>query len=110
MARGPSFSRPPPKVVSPLEKDGIKYEQILSHPTAENKTGWLRAIQSATNKELWVKQVYQYDIDPILELDVQETYFSSMVFDAAGTAILIENERAERYSVDLINGESTQQN
>ncbi len=112
MVRGPSFSRPPPKAVDPLEKDGIKYEQLLSHSTSENKnrTGWLRATQSATNKELWVKQVYQYDIDSTLELDVQEIYFRSMVFDADATAILIENERGERYSVDLISGESTRQN
>lgn len=112
MARGPSFSRPPPKAVDPLEKDGIKYEQLLSHPNSDykNKTGWLRAIQSATNKELWVKQVYQYDIDSTLELDVQEIYFRSMVFDADATTILIENERGDRYSVDLISGESTQKN
>lgn len=44
--------------------------------------------------------VYDNKRQPQLEGDVQDVYFTSMAFDAAGK-LLIENERGERYSVDV---------
>lgn len=107
MAKGPSLSRPPPKTVSPLEKDGIVYQQVMNMPQVENRTGWLRATNQSSGEVLWTRQVYQHEIDPTMERDVQEFYFRSMAFDSAGQFILIENERGERFSVNPENGEAS---
>lgn len=107
MVKGPSLSRRPPRVVGPIEKDGVRYEQVMDMPDIENRTGWLRATHISSGETLWNKQVYRYDIDSRMERDVQEFYFRSMSFDPTGKSILIENERGERYSVDPVSGEST---
>ena len=107
MVKGPSMSRRPPRTLGPIEKDGIRYEQVMDMPGIDNRTGWLRATRMDSGEVIWTRQVYRHDIDPRMERDVQEFYFRSMELDPTGGAILIEDERGRHYSVDPASGEST---
>ena len=58
---GPAGSLPPPPQVEALELDGIRYEQARSGlpPDASDRSGWLRATEIASGRELWMVQIYR---------------------------------------------------
>lgn len=87
-------SRTAPPRLPPIDIDGIRYEQILNG-------GYLGATDLATGTRLWTLGVYEVIIDPRIESDVQEVYFVRMERVPGKAALLIENERGERFSVDL---------
>jgi hypothetical protein len=91
----PSASRPSPPVIAPITRDGVRYESRWSH------RGVLFAVDEKSGKPLWQVEVYDYLVDEQVETDVQEVYFKSMSLDAAGEALLIEDEVGVRHRVDL---------
>jgi hypothetical protein len=95
MPTPPSASRPPPPVIAPITRDGVRYESGWSHP------GVLFAVDEKSGKPLWQVEVYEYLVDEQVETDIQEVYFKSMSLDASGEALLIEDERGVRHLVDL---------
>jgi hypothetical protein len=106
MVQGPSLSRVPPKRVPAIERDGVRYDQVMDVADIDNRTGWLRATRIDSGEVIWTKQVYRHELDPRMERDVQEVYFRSLAFDPARNAIVVENERGERFHVDPVSGES----
>ena len=95
MSQPPSASRPPPPVIAPITRDGVRYESRWSH------RGVLFAVDEQSGKPLWQLEVYTYLVDAQVETEVQEVYFKSMTLDATGQALLIEDERGVRHLVDL---------
>ena len=96
-------SRAAPPRLPPVEIDGVRYEQVLNGRKLglPRNGGYLAAVEVATGGRRWVVSVYDVPIDPQIEGDVQEVYFSRMERVAGRGALLIENERGERFIVDL---------
>ena len=95
--------RAPPKVPG-VTLDGIRYEQtVLARSEADGgqRTGYLAAYRGASDERLWRLRVYELHIDPRLEGDVQDVYFKSMAAAKDGHDLLIENERGDRFEVDV---------
>ncbi|WP_375767449.1 hypothetical protein NR798_38095 [Archangium gephyra] len=89
------MSRPPPPVIAPITRDGVRYESRWSH------SGVLFAVDEKSGKPLWQVEVFKYLVDEQVETDVQVVFFRSMTLDAQGEALLIEDECGVRHLVDL---------
>jgi hypothetical protein len=98
----PSLDRNAPKRVPPLVRQGVRYEQNLSALEAEfgQVGGILTAHDAKTGAILWSVKVYDNKRKPGLEGDVQDVFFRSMAFDSKGR-LVIENERGQRFAVDV---------
>ncbi len=92
-------SRIPPAQVSPIEIDGIRYESVWG------SMGLFRASEIKTGKTLWELTLYRYRYDEILETDVQDVFVSAMTKES-NSSILVTDERATVYRVDLNNRSS----
>lgn len=99
----PKASRIPPPDVPPIEHRGIRYEQEMQgvRHGLDQSTGYLVAIDPATNERLWVLKVYETSNVPGLEQDVQRRYFKRMELIEGRDALQIENETGQRFIVDL---------
>jgi hypothetical protein len=95
--------RAPPDVAA-LVLDGVRYEQaVLARVDADGgqRTGYLAAFNVASNERLWRVRVYELQVDPRLEGDVQDVFFASMSTLPDGHELLIANERGDRFAVDV---------
>jgi hypothetical protein len=101
-SRLPSADRRAPPAVAPVEHDGVRYEQNLAATVAEfgQVGGILTARDAKSGAILWSLKVYPNERRPGLEGDVQDVFFRSMTLDQQGR-LLIENERGQRFAVDL---------
>lgn len=89
-------SRIPPARVRPIEIDGIRYEAVWG------RMGLFRATEIKTDKVLWEQTLYRYRYEEILETDVQDVFVSAMTKES-DSSILVTDERAMVYRVDLEN-------
>lgn len=89
-------SRIPPARVPPIEIDGIRYEVVWGG------MGLFRATAIKTDKVLWELTLYRYRYEEILETDVQDVFVSAMAKES-DSSILVTDERAKVYRVDLEN-------
>ncbi len=87
-------SRIPPVRVQPVEIDGIRYEAVWG------RMGLFRASEIKTGKMLWELTLYRYRYDETMETDVQDVFISGMTKES-GLSILVTDERATVYRVDL---------
>jgi hypothetical protein len=66
--------------------------------------GWPIGVSIAkdafSNRELWRKRIYTLRYDHRLEQDVQDVFITSLAV-RDGNALIITNERGERYVLDL---------
>ncbi len=87
----------------PITVDGRRYEQIVNGAALDldQRTGYLAVFDAESGSRLHLVRVYDVPFDPDLEADVQDVFFTSMRLDDSGHAIIIENERGGRFSVDL---------
>jgi len=95
--------RAPPKVPA-VTLDGVRYEQaVLARNEADGRqrTGFLAAYKDGSEERLWRIRVYELQIDPDLEADVQDVYFAKMSASPDGHGLLIDNERGEHFAVDV---------
>ena len=99
----PGASRPPPPEVNPVIWGGVRYQQDLDGAPRQRDQGfgYLQALDAASGQLLWELKVYTVVIQPGLESDVQEVYFSSMARVAGRDALAIENEDGRRFEVDV---------
>jgi outer membrane protein assembly factor BamB len=91
---GISAKRFAPEPVKPVTVAGVTYVA----------PGWpigiIIANDASSNRELWRKRIYTLHYDRRLEQDVQDVFITSLeVRD--GNALIITNERGERYILDL---------
>src|SRR5687767_9073211 len=108
---GQMAKRAAPEQVPSVEHNGIRYTAdgvVVSQKTVGGwrvvtrrtiATGFIEAIDTKTNKRLWKLRVYKTRYDPRLEKDVQDVFITSL--EISGNALLVVNERDERYEVDL---------
>ncbi len=96
----PSASRPAPRQIAPIVIDGVRYESVWG-----SVVGKIRAVDEKDGKELWAIELYHRKYNKQLEGDVQDRFVSSMKTESAG-AILVENELATIYRIDLAKHES----
>ncbi len=96
-------SRKAPPNVPPVSLNGVRYEQVMSGAELgeTGRTGYLAAYDEATGERLWHLQVYAHERIDYLEQDVQDVFFASMTPMEDGKRLLIENERGERFEVDV---------
>jgi hypothetical protein len=102
-------SRPPPPSVPPVLIDGIRYVQ-LTNPRPVGLApggGWLVAVDAKTGEPLWSLRVYDNQSDPADEADVQLVFFRSMKRVRGERSLEIENERGEKFRVDLATRSAT---
>ena len=85
--------RSAPSEVKPVVYQGVEYQA----PTT--RMGCVVALDVASGKELWSKQIYTVIKDPDLEGDVQDIFITSLTRD--GETLLITNESGAQYSLDL---------
>jgi hypothetical protein len=99
-----SARRPAPAKVPAVRVGDLRFEQArLSRKEALDgqPCGYVAAYRGDTDELLWRVRVYAVPIDPRLEGDVQEVYFTAMSLSANGHAILVDNEIGGRYAVDI---------
>ena len=85
--------RAPPADVKPALSKGVEDR------APQDKMGFVEAWDKAAGKMLWEKRVYEVQIDPALERDVQHVFITKLEVDAG--KLLVSNERNEHYTVDL---------
>lgn len=98
-----------PPNVPPVKHKGASYAQ-LKNPASLGLNpmgGYVLATDKKTGKQLWVAAVYQVEINPDMEQDVQVVFFKTMRLNAAANALLIEDERNRFYRVALADGSVT---
>lgn len=96
-------SRPPPPSVPPVLIDGVRFVQ-LTNPGPVGLApggGWLVAADAKTAEPLWTLRVYGNTVDAADEADVQMVFFRSMTRVRGQRALEIENERGQKFRVDL---------
>ena len=98
----PSFDLNAPTPVAAVERQGVRFAQTLRASQAEfgQVGGILTATDARKGKLLWSLKVYDNVRRPGLEGDVQDVFFTQMAFDAQGR-LVIENERGQRFAVDV---------
>lgn len=90
----PSYAkRVTPTPVPPVTIGNIKYS------APHDKMGFVVATDTGNGKELWRVRIYSVLINPFLERDVQDVFITSLV--VSGGTLLIENERGDKYTLDV---------
>jgi hypothetical protein len=90
----------------PVSHDGIRYEVLLTGKSRgyEHNGGIIRAIDEANNSEVWTLIVYRVDLKSEgEEPDAQEVFITKLALEAGGKRLVVDNERKERFRVDLSN-------
>lgn len=87
-------SRIAPARVKPIDIAGIRYEAVWG------AMGLFRASEIKTGKVLWEINLYRYRYHDNLETDVQDVFVAAME-KASDSSILVRDERAMIYHVDL---------
>jgi hypothetical protein len=103
MPTPPSASRPSAPVVSPVEIDGVRYEQddeAFRHGGGQ-LGGYLVALDTKTGERLWMLKVYQVDPSGHPGIPSMGRYFKSLRRIPDRNALEIVNEAGGVYEVDL---------
>lgn len=85
--------RAAPVPLPPVVIDSVVY----SAPHAQ--MGFLVATDARSGQELWRVRVYGVPVDSALERDVQDVFITALGLQNG--ALVVTNERGDRYSVDL---------
>ena len=92
-----------PDPVEPVSFEGRRYEAIQfgkARGLGQNG-GHVAAIDEASGRELWVRRIYAIRYDRGREGDKQDVFITGLTLVPAAHALLIENERGDRYRLDL---------
>jgi hypothetical protein len=87
--------RNPPKPVSPLVHEGVKYVAPLDNP----REGRIEARDEKTGKKLWDVVVFTVEIKPNMEEDVQWVFVTTLA--VRDNKLLVTDEKNRQYTVDL---------
>ena len=89
---------------TPVSHGGIRYEALLNGKARGfgQNGGIIKAVDEAQNTELWTLVVYHVDITPGgEEPDAQEVFITKLSLKSGGKALIVDNQRKERFLVDL---------
>lgn len=89
--------------VPPIEFEGKRYKQVLNGQLLDlpERTGLLMILDAASNARLDIVKIYQTPLDPQLEADVQDVFFTKLELLSAQRELLISNERGEHYVFNI---------
>jgi hypothetical protein len=90
------MSRPPPASVAPIVVGDLQYGDTRGY-----NLNSLAVIDTRSGQRLRAIELYQYELVPGLETDVQDVFFTSMRLSDDRKELLIENARGHRFAVDL---------
>ncbi|MES9899876.1 MAG: hypothetical protein ABW148_12740 [Sedimenticola sp.] len=99
----PQKKRVGPEPVEPVTHQGIRFEAIHWGKSRglDQNGGYIAAIDTATDEELWLLKVYDVIYDGDMEADKQDLFIERISIDAARNYLIVEHERGGRYRVDL---------
>lgn len=89
--------------VDSVSHGGIRYE-VLRGARAQGfaqNGGVIAAVEEASGRTMWTVVVYKTEFDPHEERDVQDVFITSLALSPDGTRLNVENERRQRFTVDL---------
>jgi hypothetical protein len=89
---------------APVSHRGIRYEVLLNGKARGfgHNGGIIKATDEAQNAELWTLIVYRVDITPDgEEPDAQEVFITKLSLKSGGKQLIVDNQRKERFLVDL---------
>lgn len=101
-AGGKAAKRAGPDEVAPVRLGDTIYEAVhwgLARGLAHNG-GYVRAVDAATGRELWVLEVYRVDYDPKREHDVQDIFITTLRPGDSGRTLEATDEDGRRYEID----------
>ena len=87
--------RADPKPVPPVIQNGVRY----SAPNDNGRIGHVVASDVRGGKTLWDIKVFEVEIDPKLEEDVQWVFISEL--QLRGNSLRVKDEKSRCYSLDL---------
>jgi hypothetical protein len=87
--------RAAPKPVPPVIQNGVKY----SAPNDNGRIGHIVASEVRGGKTLWDIKIFEIEIDPKLEEDVQWVFITEL--HLGGNLLRIRDERSRCYSLNL---------
>jgi len=93
-----------PADVEPVQHGGLRYEAPrLGTPFGYDQDGGLvTARDAATGALVWSQRVYRVDYGDDIEDDKQEVFVKALAVADDGRALLVVDERGERYRVWLV--------
>ena len=86
----------PPRPVAPVVANGVQYSA-----DGDGRNGYVVATDMAKGRELWKVKVFHVHIRLWVEEDVQWVYITNLKL--LGDTLLVRDERARCYSVDIKN-------
>lgn len=87
--------RAAPKPVSPVVRNGVKY----SAPNDNGRIGYVVASDVRSGATLWDIKVFEVQIDPKLEEDVQWVFIADLKLD--GNTLRVKDEKSRCYNLNL---------
>jgi hypothetical protein len=89
--------------LTPVVHNGVRYTELRGSKGRglPQNGGYIAAVDTATNKELWVVRVYEVAYDKDIEDDKRDVYITRLELRRSGERLLIENERQERFALNL---------
>ncbi|GGF50097.1 hypothetical protein GCM10011611_65630 [Aliidongia dinghuensis] len=69
--------------------------------------GHVTAVDIATGKPLWTVELYKIEYRPNMEADKQDTFITSLTFDADHSRLVAQNDRGLRFALDLFSRKVT---
>ena len=94
--------RDPPRAPDPVSANGIRYEAVMwgkSRGLRQNG-GYVAAIDERTDEELWLAKVYTVRYGN-RSPDKDDVFITSLALDENAERLTVENQRNERYVLDL---------
>jgi hypothetical protein len=87
--------RAAPKPVPPVVRNGVKY----SAPNDNGRIGHVEASDARSGATLWDIKVFEVQIDPKLEEDVQWVFITDLKLE--GNSLHVKDEKSRCYNLDL---------
>lgn len=102
-SEAPSRKRSAPPKVEPVEHRGVRYAVVRGARGRglPQNGGYVEATELASGRSLWLVKVYDVVYDGDMEDDKRDVYISRLRLDSGGNRLLIQNERDERFAVEL---------
>jgi hypothetical protein len=99
--------RTPPEPVTPVTHKGIRYEAVHWGKARglEQNGGYVAAVDASSGEELRLLRVYGVAYDDDREPDKQDVFITRLARRLGSNKLTVENERGERYRVDLETGD-----
>lgn len=93
-----------PAEVEPVQHAGLRYEvPRLGIPFGYAQDGgFITARDAATGALVWSQRIYVVDYGDDIEDDKQEIFIKALTLADDGQALLLVDERGERYRVGLV--------